>query len=452
MKFPAQVFRAYDIRGIAAGANAEITPEFARALGQAFVAELGEKNPRIAIGRDNRLTGESLSAALREGLVAGGAEVLDLDYATSPYLYFAVCQGNLASGIEITASHNPPEFNGFKIVRRSAAPLAGTDILKLHERMENIEPMPEIARGKSSSADLKKEYFAKLQTLAPCERKLKVVVDCGNGTAGYFAPDFLRQLGVEVSELFCEPDGSFPNHTPDPENTKTLRELQKRVVAEGADLGIAFDGDGDRLGVVDERGDVIAPDRLIILLARDLLARKPGAEIIFDGKCSNILAMEIERAGGVARRWKTGHSFIKQKMRETGALLAGEVSGHIFFAEDYFGVDDAFLAAAKIISIAARAEKSLSELFTDLPATFISPDIKIGVARRSEIRGAGKDHDRTRCSIPRLRSAGRHPYFFFGEELGADPREQHESVSHAALRSGVGGELGKDSEDLGWTS
>lgn len=352
--------------------------------------ELAEKKPRIAIGRDNRLTGESLSAALREGLVAGGAEVLDLGFATSPYLYFAVCSENLAGGIEITASHNPPEFNGFKIVRRSAAPLTGEEILQLRELMEHAEPLPKTAHGKSSSADFREKYFAKLQQLAPLARKLRVVVDCGNGTAGYFAPDFLRRLGVEVSELFCEPDGNFPNHTPDPEDAKTLRELQKRVVADGADLGIAFDGDGDRLGVVDERGEIVAPDRLIILLARDLLTRRPGAEIIFDGKCSNILATEIVKAGGRARRWKTGHSFIKQKMRETGALLAGEVSGHIFFAEDYFGVDDALLAAAKISSIFSRTGKSFSELFADLPETFISPDIKIGVPDDQKFAVMGK--------------------------------------------------------------
>lgn len=422
MNFPSHVFRAYDIRGIAQGDESalrqaqdddfvvEITPEFAKALGQAFVEELGVDKPRIAVGRDNRLTGKELSQALIEGLVSAGAEVVEIDYATSPYLYFVVCnpstlrpfdrlrvQGSgqvLDGGIEITASHNPKEYNGFKIVGKEAVPLSGEEIISLRDRIQDsgfrIKSTEDRVQGaevdqdtdfssKVIKSDFKREYFDKLKSLAPVGRKLKVVVDCGNGTAGYFAPDFFRELDLEVVELYCEPDGNFPNHMPNPENAASLVDLQKKVIEEKADLGIAFDGDGDRVGIVDEKGEIISPDRLIILLARDLLSREKGAEVIFDVKCSNVLAEEIKKAGGKPLRWKTGHSFIKKKMRETGALLAGEVSGHIFFKENYFGVDDGLLAAAKIVSIVSQSEKTVTELLANVPGTFTTPEIKIGV-------------------------------------------------------------------------
>jgi len=380
MAFPLHVFRAYDVRGIAIGDAPEITLEFARRIGHAFVRELDIPNPRIAVGRDDRLSGEKLNSALVAGLVEAGAEVLDIGHATSPYLYFAVCSQKFDGGIALTASHNPPEYNGFKLTARDAMPLTAEQIQNVGRVVcssENFEIRP---GGRVEKADFQKEYFAKLKSLAPISRKLKIVLDCGNGTAGYFAPRFFRELGCEVVELFCEPDGNFPNHVPNPEDSTTLRELQKTVLATSADLGVAFDGDGDRLGVVDERGEIIPADRILILLARDLLARNSGAEIIFDVKCTFVLADEIQKLGGIPKRWRTGHSFIKRKMREDGALLAGEVSGHIFFAENYFGVDDGLFAAAKVAGILAGSDQKLSALFADVPTTFATPEIKLPIA------------------------------------------------------------------------
>ena len=361
------------------GNDPEITPEFARRIGHAFVQELGIANPKLAVGRDDRLTGEKLNKVLVEGLIEAGAEVLDIGHATSPYLYFVVCDQQLDGGISLTASHNPKEYNGFKLLHKNAIPLTSEELQKVGKRVCSAEKFEIKGGGRVEKADFKKAYFTKLKSLAPVNRKLKVVIDCGNGTAGYFAPDFFRELGFEVIELFCEPDGSFPNHMPNPENAESLRELQKKVVETSADVGIAFDGDGDRLGIVDERGAIIPADRILILLARDLLSRNSGAEVIFDVKCTHVLASEVKRLGGVPTRWKTGHSFIKRKMKEDGALLAGEVSGHIFFAENYFGVDDGLLAAAKVCSVLSNSDKTISEHFADIPTTHATPEIKIPI-------------------------------------------------------------------------
>lgn len=400
MNFPLHVFRAYDVRGIAipstsSGQGAEITPAFARRLAHAFVRELGIPNPTLAVGRDDRLTGEELNTALVEGLIEAGAEVLDIGHATSPYLYFVVCDQNLDGGISLTASHNPKEYNGFKLIHKNAIPLTSEELQNVgnavcsDEEFEIVEGAHSTGsgQGKVEKVDFKKEYFEKLKSLAPVSRKLKVVLDCGNGTAGYFAPDFFNELGFDVVELYCNPDGNFPNHMPNPEDTASLKDLQKKVVDEQADLGIAFDGDGDRIGVVDEQGRIIPADRILILLARDLLSRQKGAEVIFDVKCTHVLAAEVEKLGGTATRWKTGHSFVKRKMKEDGALLAGEVSGHMFFAEDYFGVDDALLAAVKVASILSHSEKKISEHLADIPETHATPEIKLNIddAKKFEV-------------------------------------------------------------------
>jgi phosphomannomutase/phosphoglucomutase len=385
---PKEIFRAYDIRGIASQVigdkghrTVQITPELAELLGRAYATLLTQeigKAPRVVVGHDNRLTGETLTAALIEGLLTAGAAVTDIGHATSPYLYFATCYGQFDGGINVTGSHNPAEYNGFKMTRSGAAPIAGEEIQKLYELIKAGKF--DFGQGELARVELRQDYFDKLNQLAPIKRKLKIVLDCGNGTAGYFAPEFFRAAGHELVELYCEPDGRFPNHLPNPEEVESLRDLQAKVLESGADLGLAWDGDGDRVGVVDERGEIISPDRLIVLLARDLLIRQPGAEVIFDVKCSSILPAEITKAGGKSTRWKTGHSFIKQKMRETGALLAGEVSGHIFFAEDYYGVDDGLLAAAKVVSILAGSSQPLSSHFADLSETFTTPELKAPVA------------------------------------------------------------------------
>jgi len=386
MNIPAHIFRAYDIRGIAAGDDPEITSDLARLLGRAFGRWLLARHAegprlRVAVGRDHRLTGDSLSVALMEGLTMSGVDVADIDYATSPYLYFAVCAGGYDGGISLTASHNPPEYNGFKLTREVAIPVAGDEIqevLAIMNELNDTEPTAEL--GSVQKADLTEAYFGKLTELCPMARPLRVVLDAGNGTAGIFAPELFRRLGCEVTELYCEPDGTFPNHPANPEEVETLEDLQKKVLEIGADIGIAYDGDGDRCGIVDETGAVIPADRLLVLLARDVLSRHAGATVLFDVKCSNVLANEIEKSGGVATRWKTGHSFMKQKMRESGALLAGEVSGHIFFAEDYFGVDDGLLASTKISSILSQSKKTLSSYFTDLPKSFATPEMKLPIA------------------------------------------------------------------------
>jgi len=384
MNFSTHVFRAYDVRGIAIPSTsseqgAEITPAFARRLAHEFVRELKIKNPKLAVGRDDRLTGEELNTALIEGLIEAGAEVLDIGHATSPYLYFVVCNEKLDGGIVLTASHNPKEYNGFKLIHHGAIPLTSEELQNIGRRMNLVEDFEIQKDGKVEKTDFKKEYFEKLKSLAPISKKLKVVLDCGNGTAGYFAPDFFNEIDFEVIELYCNPDGNFPNHMPNPENVESLRDLQKKVVEVSADVGIAFDGDGDRVGIVDERGEIIPADRILILLARDLLSRCPGAEVIFDVKCTHVLASEVERLGGVPLRWKTGHSFIKRKMKEDGALLAGEVSGHMFFGENYFGVDDGLLAAAKIASILSNSDKKISEHLADIPTTHATPEIKLPI-------------------------------------------------------------------------
>lgn len=379
MTFSTHVFRAYDVRGIAMGDAPEITPAFTRRLAHEFIREIKIQNPRLAVGRDDRLTGEELNTALVEGLTEAGAEVLDIGHATSPYLYFAVCNEKLDGGIVLTASHNPKEYNGFKLLHKNAIPLTPKELQNIGGRMNLPESLKISSNGKVEKVDFKKEYFKKLKSLAPISKKLKVVLDCGNGTAGYFAPDFFNEIGFEVHELYCNPDGNFPNHMPNPENVESLKDLQKKVVEVSADVGIAFDGDGDRIGIVDENGKIIPADRILILLARDLLPRNPGAEVIFDVKCTHVLASEVERLGGVPLRWKTGHSFIKRKMKEDGALLAGEVSGHMFFGENYFGVDDGLLAAAKIASILSNSEKTVSQHLADIPTTHATPEIKLPI-------------------------------------------------------------------------
>ena len=382
--FPTTIFRAYDIRGIATGHNPEITEAFAENLGLAigyyFCTHLGVQSPQLAVGRDIRTSGLPLQQALTRGLLRAGVRIVNIGTITSPYLYYAVCAGSLDGGIAITASHNPGEYNGFKIVSTAAAPIAGEEIQVISHIAQDILSGKIHAeadtRGSALNASVQNAYFAKLATLAPAARPLTIVLDAGNGSAGLFAPAFFTQLGHTVVPLYCEPDGNFPNHPANPEEIETLHDLQRAVLTHHADLGLAFDGDGDRMGAVDEQGAVIPADKLLILLGADLLTRRPGSRIICDLKCSGI-AEDI--LGDSVIRWKTGHSFIKQKIKESGALLAGEVSGHFYFAEDYYGVDDALLAGAKLASLISRSTTPASTLVSALPHTYTIPDIKISV-------------------------------------------------------------------------
>src|SRR6266571_3472582 len=379
MKLPAAIFREYDIRGTVGD---QLTPEVARAIGQAFVTLWGGKTwherPRVAIGRDNRPSGKSLADAVIDGIVTAGGTVIDVGELPTPALYFATHTLRVDGGIQVTGSHNPPEFNGIKMVL-GAEPVYGSGIQRLREHIESgrLFAIPGGTR-ESDESILPRYREAVVRRNGPLPRPVKVVVDCGNGVSSLVAADTLRQLGAEVVSLFCESDGTFPNHHPDPTVLENLRDLRAAVVREQAELGIAFDGDGDRIGAVDEQGRVVFGDQLLVLLARDLARRMgPGHAVIFDVKCSEVLPKELVRAGLRPTMWKTGHSLIKQKMKELGAPLAGEMSGHMFFGGDWYGFDDALFAAARLLRYVAERGGPLSRLLADLPQTVSTPELRV---------------------------------------------------------------------------
>jgi phosphomannomutase/phosphoglucomutase len=366
------IFRAYDVRG---RVGADINPEVFAQVGRAYATLIRRRGGRrVAVGQDNRLSSADLKAAFVEGVRAAGVDVVDVGLVTTPILYFATAHWGLDGGANITGSHNPIEYNGVKMVHRGAAPLSESEIQALRSLIEAGDF--ESGRGGLEARSPREDYFATIERLVRLRRPLRVVADAGNGVAGLYGPDLLRRLGCDVVELHCESDGRFPHHLPDPEDPANVVDLQARVVEVGADLGVAWDGDADRVGVVDERGRRHEADLILILLARDLLARRPGARIVFDVKSSQSLVEEIRRLGGVPVMWKTGHSHLKRKMREDGILLGGEVSGHMFFAEDYYGVDDGLLAACKIIEVAARSDEPLSRLFDSVPHLRATPELK----------------------------------------------------------------------------
>ncbi len=366
------IFRAYDVRG---RVGADINPDIFGRVGRAYATLLRRRGGRvIAVGQDNRLTSAALKAAFTEGVRAAGVDVVDVGEVTTPILYFATAHWKLDGGANVTGSHNPIEYNGVKMVWAGAAPLTEDEIQSLRKLIEAEDY--ETGRGTVRTRSPRDDYFATITHLVTVPRRLKVVVDAGNGVAGLYAPDLLRRLGCEVVELHCESDGSFPNHLPDPEDPRNVVDIQAKVVEVGAHLGIAYDGDADRVGVIDERGRRHEADLILVLLARELLGRRPGEKIVFDVKSSQSLVDEIRRHGGVPVMWKTGHSHLKRKMREDRILLGGEVSGHMFFAEDYYGVDDGILASCKIIAIAARAEGPLSRLFDSVPHLHATPELK----------------------------------------------------------------------------
>jgi len=369
---PAEIFKAYDIRGIV---GTSLTPEHVRNIGRAIGSEaLARGRSTIILGRDGRLSGPSLTTALGDGILGTGCDIVDIGQAPTPVLYFATHELDTGSGVAITGSHNPPEYNGFKIMLAGDT-LSGDAIQDLRRRIERNDLVE--GQGSRREARVIDAYVERIVSTTRPTRGLRVVLDCGNGVAGAVAPRLFRELGCDVVELYCEVDGNFPNHHPDPSQPENLRELIATVKRTGADVGLAFDGDGDRLGVVSPDGDVIWPDRQLILFARAVLADNPGAEVIYDVKCTRNLPLAIEAAGGRPLLWKTGHSFIKAKLRETGAPLAGEMSGHIFFNDRWYGFDDGLYAGARLLELLAADRRSPREVFADLPDSLNTPELRL---------------------------------------------------------------------------
>lgn len=373
-QLPAGIFRAYDIRGVVGDS---LTADTAYWIGRAIGAEsLACGEPGVVVGRDGRLSGPELASSLIRGLCEAGCDVTDVGMVPTPVLYFAANTLGPRSGVMVTGSHNPPGYNGFKIMIAGET-LSGERIQRLYRRLQDGELSS--GAGQCHQAEILDAYRARILGDLKVERRLKVVVDCGNGVAGVNAPELIEALGCEVIPLFCEVDGTFPNHHPDPGKPENLRDLIAKVAETGADLGLAFDGDGDRVGVVTNTGEMIYPDRLLMLFARDVLGRNPGAEIIYDVKCTRGLAGVIATQGGRPLMWKTGHSLIKAKMKETGALLAGEMSGHIFFKERWYGFDDGIYSAARLLEILSLDGRSAAAVFADFPVALSTPEINISV-------------------------------------------------------------------------
>jgi phosphomannomutase len=383
MQIAASNFKAYDIRGVV---GTTIDEAFAEHLGRAFGTEARHAGERaVAVGRDGRLSGPTLAAALIRGLAATGLDVVDLGPVTTPMLYYvAATRGahGCHSGIMVTGSHNPKDYNGFKMVLAGRA-IYGEQIQGLRKRMENEDYF--LSPGRSAAMDVLPEYRARIAGDCKLARRMKIVVDSGNGIPGASAPGILRALGCDVTELYSEVDGDFPNHHPDPSKPENLAELIRTVQATGAELGLAFDGDGDRLGVVTRDGQIIYPDRQLMLLATDILGRNPGGTVIFDVKCTQRLAPAIVAAGGKPLMWKTGHSLIKAKMKEVNAPISGEMSGHIFFGERWYGFDDATYTAARMLEILSRSADP-SAVLNALPTSFSTPELNVPCAEGEPAR------------------------------------------------------------------
>jgi phosphomannomutase/phosphoglucomutase len=377
------IFRAYDIRGIV---GQTLDENIARLIGQAIGSLMHERNQRtIVVGRDGRLSSPLMSAALVDGLRKAGRDVIDIGEVPTPVVYFANFHLRTGCGVSVTGSHNPPDYNGFKIVVDGET-LAGDAIQNLYARIAENRLHKTEAQGQLSNRDVTQDYIQRISGDIQIERKLKVVVDCGNGVAGGIAPELLASIGAEVEPLYCEVDGTFPHHHPDPSDPDNLTDLVRVVQRIGADIGIAFDGDGDRLGVVTKGGEMIYPDRLLMLFATDVLERNPGACVIYDVKCTGHLATHILRHGGSPLMWKTGHSLIKSKMKETEAELAGEMSGHFFFRERWYGFDDALYAAARLLEILAASPDDPETVFATLPKGVSTPELKIQMAEGEQYR------------------------------------------------------------------
>jgi len=370
------IFRQYDIRGVV---DRDLTPAAVRAVGVAYAALMEERGLRgaVAVGRDNRPSGRTLRDALVDGLTGGGLDVVDIGTVPTPVLYWSLHHVGVAGGIQVTGSHNPPEYNGLKLSLGTLS-LHGADIQRIHELARRVGEPPG-RRGRVRQEAVIGSYVDDMVArIGPLSRRIRAVFDCGNGAASLVAPELFRRLGLDGRGLYCESDGTFPNHHPDPTVPENLEDLIDSVRTSGAEIGLAFDGDGDRIGVVDEAGEIIWGDRLLILYARDVLRRTGArAPIIFDVKCSQALPAAIEAAGGVPVMWKTGHSLIKEKMKQMAAPIAGEMSGHMFFSEGFYGHDDALYAAGRLLRILADSRRTVRELLADVPTYVATPEIRI---------------------------------------------------------------------------
>lgn len=366
-----EIFKAYDIRGIV---GKTLTADYARMIGHAIGSEaVARQVSRVVIGRDGRLSGSELSDALAEGLCAAGIDVIDIGRVATPMLYFATHELGTQSGVMVTGSHNPPDYNGFKMVLAGDT-LAGDDIQKLYQRI--VDNDLETGEGAVSTADVTEAYFDRITGDIKLDRPMSVIVDCGNGVAGAFAPILFRRLGCRVRELFCDVDGTFPNHHPDPAKPENLKDVIQALEKTDAEIGLAFDGDGDRLGVVTKDGNIIWPDRQLMLYAADMLERNPKAKVIYDVKSTRLLKPWIKENKGIPVMCRTGHSYIKAKIKETGALLAGEMSGHVFFKERWYGFDDGMYTGARLLEILSRFEDP-SEILNALPNAVSTPELNL---------------------------------------------------------------------------
>ena len=372
MEINPYIFRAYDVRG---KVGIDITPPVFELVGRAFGTLVRRRGGRTAaLGCDNRVSSTPLKESFIAGCLSTGLDVVDIGINHTPLLYFATAHWGLDGGATVTGSHNPVSDNGVKMVHAGAAPLSEDEIQGLLATIRSGDF--ERGAGRRSARDPREDYFGAIQGQVRLARSLRVVVDAGNGIAGVFAPELLRRLGCQVTELYCESDGTFPNHLPDPEMEENVRDLIAKVKETRADMGIAYDGDADRVGIIDEQGRRHEADLILALLARDLLQRHPGAPIVFDVKSSQVLIDDIRRHGGTPIMWKTGHSHLKRKMRDDGILLGGEVSGHMFFGENWYAVDDGILASCKLLELVAREAQPVSAHFDTLPHLHSTPELK----------------------------------------------------------------------------
>ncbi|HKK70562.1 MAG TPA: phosphomannomutase/phosphoglucomutase [Candidatus Krumholzibacteria bacterium] len=396
MSVPAHIFREYDVRGVV---DTDLRPDFVLALGRALGTAFRRAGAtRVGVARDVRPSGVELRDQLVRGLRSTGCDVVDYGAAPTGVFYHAQATGEEQAGVVITGSHNPPEFNGFKLVLHGGS-FFGEQIQDLRRLIEAEDY--ETGEGSSGERDVLGPYVEDVRSKVSIDRPVRFAYDSGNGAASLVAARLFAALGQEPVALFDEPDGTFPNHHPDPTIPEYLKDLRRRVVDDGLEFGMAYDGDADRVGVIDDRGEILWGDRLLVLFARDLLERSPGATVIHDVKCSQTLTDAVNAAGGEAMIWKTGHSLIKQKMKETGAPLAGEMSGHLFLGENWYGFDDALFATVRLLEIVARHDRPLSELLADVPTLHATPEIRVDCpdAVKFEVVDRVREHFRGRAPI-----------------------------------------------------